>query len=179
MFSRMLSVTAIAGGLSLAGAGVAVGQAMPMEHPKGSQRTITGTVVDVSCKFGQGLSGDSHRQCAQICADKGIPLAILGQALHPDVDRHARRWSERPAEGVRRAAGYRHRHRVPSRRGERDSDRLDRAQVVMHPATPWWRESSTRGVVLPVGLPLCYARVAIPLGVRVIREPRTWFLTVR
>ncbi len=79
MFSRMLSVTAIAGGLSLAGAGVAVGQAMPMEHPKGSQRTITGTVVDVSCKFGQGLSGDSHRQCAQICADKGIPLAILGK----------------------------------------------------------------------------------------------------
>ncbi len=79
MFSRMLSVTAIAGGLSLAGAGVAVGQAMPMEHPKGSQRTITGTVVDVSCKFGQGLSGDSHRQCAQICADKGIPLAILAK----------------------------------------------------------------------------------------------------
>jgi hypothetical protein len=78
MFSRMLSVTAIAGGLSLAGAGIAAGQAMPMEHPKGSQRTITGTVVDVSCKFGQGLSGDSHRQCAQICADKGIPLAILG-----------------------------------------------------------------------------------------------------
>ncbi len=51
---------------------------MPMQHPKGSQRTVTGTVVDVSCKFGQGLSGDSHRQCAQICADKGIPLAILG-----------------------------------------------------------------------------------------------------
>jgi len=75
----MLSVTTIAGGLSLAGAGVAVGQAMPMEHPKGSQRTITGTVVDVSCKFGQGLSGDSHRQCAQICADKGIPLAILAK----------------------------------------------------------------------------------------------------
>ncbi len=79
MFSRMLSVTAIAGGLSLAGAGIAVAQAMPMHHPKGTQRTITGTVVDVSCKFGQGLSGDSHRQCAQICAGKGIPLAILGK----------------------------------------------------------------------------------------------------
>jgi hypothetical protein len=78
MFSRILSVTAIAGGLSLAGAAHARAQAMPMHHPKGSQRTITGTVVDVSCKFGQGLSGDSHRQCAQICADKGIPLAILG-----------------------------------------------------------------------------------------------------
>jgi len=79
MLSRMLSVAAIAGGLSLAGAGIARAQAMPMQHPKGSQRTISGTVVDVSCKFGQGLSGDSHRQCAQICADKGIPLAILGK----------------------------------------------------------------------------------------------------
>jgi type 1 fimbria pilin len=78
MLSRILSITAIAGGLSLASTSNARAQAMPMQHPKGSQRTITGTVVDVSCRFGQGLSGDSHRQCAQICADKGIPLAILG-----------------------------------------------------------------------------------------------------
>lgn len=78
MLNRMLSVTAIAGGLSLAGAGIARAQAAPMQHPKGTQRTITGTVVDVSCRFGQGLSGDSHRMCAQVCADKGIPLAILG-----------------------------------------------------------------------------------------------------
>lgn len=42
MLSRMLSITAIAGGLSLAGAGIAAAQAMPMQHPKGSQRTITG-----------------------------------------------------------------------------------------------------------------------------------------
>jgi len=79
MLSRLLSVTAIAGGLSLASTGNARAQAMPMQHPKGSQQTITGTVVDVSCKFGQGLSGDSHRQCAQICADKGLPLAILAK----------------------------------------------------------------------------------------------------
>jgi hypothetical protein len=79
MFSRMLSVTAIAGGLSLAGAGIARAQAMPMQHPKGIQRTISGTVVDVSCNFGQGLSGASHRECAQVCAGKGIPLAILGK----------------------------------------------------------------------------------------------------
>lgn len=72
---RLLSVTAVAAGLSLAGAGTAAAQGM--QAPKGTQRTITGTVVDVSCKFGQGLSGDSHRMCAQVCADKGIPLAIL------------------------------------------------------------------------------------------------------
>ena len=79
MFSRMLSVTAMVGGLNLAGAGIAAAQAMPMQHPKGTQRTITGTVIDVSCKFGQGLTGDSHRQCAQVCAGKGIPLAILAK----------------------------------------------------------------------------------------------------
>ncbi len=34
--------------------------------------------MDVSCKFGQGLSGDAHRMCAQVCAGKGIALVILG-----------------------------------------------------------------------------------------------------
>jgi hypothetical protein len=72
----MLSLTVVAAGLSLAGASTAAAQGM--QAPKGTQRTITGTVVDVSCKFGQGLSGNDHRMCAQVCADKGIPLAILG-----------------------------------------------------------------------------------------------------
>lgn len=57
-------------------AGAQQGQGMKM--PAGTQRTITGTVVDVSCKFGQGLSGADHKMCAGICADRGIPLAILG-----------------------------------------------------------------------------------------------------
>jgi hypothetical protein len=78
MFSRMLSVTAIATGLGMASAGPVRAQGMPaMQHPKGTQRTITGTVIDVSCKFGQGLTGAGHRECAQVCAGKGIPLAIL------------------------------------------------------------------------------------------------------
>jgi hypothetical protein len=46
--------------------------------PSSKQATITGTVVDVSCKFGQGLQGPDHKMCAEICADRGIPLAILG-----------------------------------------------------------------------------------------------------
>jgi len=78
MLSRMLSITAVAAGLGLGSAGTARAQGMPaMQHPKGTQRTLTGTVIDVSCKFGQGLTGAEHRMCAQICADKGIPLAIL------------------------------------------------------------------------------------------------------
>ena len=48
-----------------------------MKAPPSRDATVTGTVVDVSCKFGQGLSGADHRMCAEVCADKGIPLAIL------------------------------------------------------------------------------------------------------
>jgi hypothetical protein len=50
---------------------------MAMQAPPGKEATVTGTVVDVSCNFGQGLTGQEHRMCAQVCADKGIPLAIL------------------------------------------------------------------------------------------------------
>lgn len=46
--------------------------------PVGKEITVTGTVIDVSCKFGQGLTGAAHVMCSQICADHGLPLAILG-----------------------------------------------------------------------------------------------------
>jgi hypothetical protein len=52
--------------------------AMKMEMPKGTERTVTGSVIDVSCKFGQGLAGAEHKMCSGICADRGLPLAILG-----------------------------------------------------------------------------------------------------
>jgi hypothetical protein len=52
------------------------GQAMGAP-PQSKEVTISGVVVDVSCKFGQGLTGNDHRMCAQVCADRGIPLAIL------------------------------------------------------------------------------------------------------
>ena len=78
MSNRTLSTAALSAGLFLAAVGSSAAQGMEMQHPKGTERTISGTVVDVSCKFGLGLSGDSHRQCAQVCAGKGIPLAILG-----------------------------------------------------------------------------------------------------
>jgi hypothetical protein len=46
--------------------------------PEGNEATVEGTVVDLSCKFRHGLTGADHRMCAQVCADRGIPLAILG-----------------------------------------------------------------------------------------------------
>lgn len=54
-------------------------RAMPMgKMPVGKESNITGTVIDVSCKFGNGLSGAEHQMCSQVCADNGLPLAILG-----------------------------------------------------------------------------------------------------
>lgn len=53
---------------------------MQMKAPPSTEASITGTVIDISCKFGQGLSGADHRMCAQVCADKGIPLGILTSA---------------------------------------------------------------------------------------------------
>ncbi len=53
-------------------------QSMPgMKAPAGKDATISGIVVDVSCKFGQGLGGPDHKMCSEVCADKGLPLAIL------------------------------------------------------------------------------------------------------
>ena len=60
----------------------AAAPARAQEHgaaPAGRQVTITGTVVDVSCFVGSGATGATHRQCAQVCADAGLPLAILGE----------------------------------------------------------------------------------------------------
>lgn len=48
-----------------------------MASPVGRDITVSGTVIDISCKFGQGLTGADHRMCSQICADRGLPLAIL------------------------------------------------------------------------------------------------------
>ncbi len=68
----------------LIGAGAAVLFALPSmaqaqmpTPPEGHEATITGTVIDLSCRFRHNLTGDQHRMCAQVCADKGIPLAIL------------------------------------------------------------------------------------------------------
>jgi hypothetical protein len=55
------------------------GQKMaPMKAPPSKEVTVTGTVIDVSCRFGQGLRGEEHKMCAGVCADRGLPLAVLG-----------------------------------------------------------------------------------------------------
>jgi hypothetical protein len=75
--TRVLPRIGVFAAALLTAPGVAHGQGMGAK-PEGRDVTVTGVVVDVSCKFGQGLTGADHRMCAQGCADKGIPLAILG-----------------------------------------------------------------------------------------------------
>lgn len=76
---RALVVTALIGVCTPLAAQQPAQGAMPMgKMPVGKETTITGTVIDVSCKFGNGLSGAEHRMCSQVCADNGLPLAILG-----------------------------------------------------------------------------------------------------
>jgi hypothetical protein len=77
MAIRSVTPTVLFLALAAAAPVTAQGAGKSMKPPEGRSATVTGTVVDVSCKFGQGLSGDEHRMCAQVCSDKGIPLAIL------------------------------------------------------------------------------------------------------
>ncbi len=80
MLSRLLAVLGLVAGAATLAAPLHAQEKdkMTMKAPPSREATVTGTVVDVSCKFGQGLSGADHRMCAEVCADKGIPLAILG-----------------------------------------------------------------------------------------------------
>lgn len=78
MLSRPLGSLGILTLLAALAGPVNAQEKMAMKAPPGQDATVTGVVVDVSCKFGQGLSGPDHRMCAEVCADKGIPLAILG-----------------------------------------------------------------------------------------------------
>ena len=77
--TKLSLALATAGAALSLGARPAAAQMRKMEPPASKQRTLTGTVIDVSCKFGQGLGGAEHKMCSEICADRGLPLAILGE----------------------------------------------------------------------------------------------------
>lgn len=74
-----LAAAALVVAIPAAAFGQATQGAMPMmKAPPSKEVTVTGTVVDVSCKFGQGLHGPDHKMCAEVCSDRGLPLAVLG-----------------------------------------------------------------------------------------------------
>ena len=64
-------------GLAFAALAVAQPVSAQMEMTDNSEVTLTGTVVDMSCKTVYDLTGDDHRMCAQVCADNGITLGLF------------------------------------------------------------------------------------------------------
>ncbi len=42
--------------------------------------TVSGEVVDLACYLSKGSKGKRHKQCAQLCAKKGLPIGVLSDA---------------------------------------------------------------------------------------------------
>ena len=57
-------IAAIIPALASAQGAMGGGKPMMMKAPASREVSITGTVIDVSCKFGQGLSVADHKMCA-------------------------------------------------------------------------------------------------------------------
>lgn len=55
--------------------------AVPAEAQEASDTRVqlTAQVVDLSCYVVHDLKGEGHRECAQVCADQGVPLVLLGE----------------------------------------------------------------------------------------------------
>jgi hypothetical protein len=42
--------------------------------------TVSGEIVDLSCYLHKGLKGRRHKQCAELCAKKGLPIGVLTES---------------------------------------------------------------------------------------------------
>lgn len=54
-------------------------QDMMPQMAEGEDVEFTAQVVDLSCKVVYGLEGDMHRECSQVCADRGVPLGLMAE----------------------------------------------------------------------------------------------------
>jgi len=57
----------------------AVPASAQMQMAEGQDVEFTAQVVDLSCKVVYNLSGAEHRECSQVCADRGVPLGLLAE----------------------------------------------------------------------------------------------------
>jgi len=56
---------------------------MQKMHPEsGKPITVTGEVISTACFLRGEMKGEMHKACAQMCADVGIPLAILDESTN-------------------------------------------------------------------------------------------------
>ncbi|MGD9762784.1 MAG: hypothetical protein AB7V27_03620 [Candidatus Binatia bacterium] len=39
--------------------------------------TVSGEIVDLACYLSKGSKGKRHKQCAELCAKKGLPIGVL------------------------------------------------------------------------------------------------------
>jgi hypothetical protein len=75
---RLLWIPTIASAMVLSFGSAAQAQDMMPHAAEGEQVTMVAHVVDLSCKVVYNLQGEEmHRECAQVCADKGIPLGFI------------------------------------------------------------------------------------------------------
>ncbi|MGE0161273.1 MAG: hypothetical protein AB7T31_17895 [Gemmatimonadales bacterium] len=73
---RKMTLVALSAACMAMVAAPASAQMMP-EMATTEDVTFTATVVDTSCRLVYGMTGEMHRECSQVCADRGIPLALL------------------------------------------------------------------------------------------------------
>jgi hypothetical protein len=76
---RKLSLSFLALAFVALSAVPASAQDMMPEMAEGEDVEFTAHVVDLSCKVVYGLEGDMHRECAQVCADRGVPLGLMAE----------------------------------------------------------------------------------------------------
>lgn len=50
---------------------------MPAKGSAQDAITVSGEVVDLACYLSKGLKGRRHKQCAELCAKKGLPIGVL------------------------------------------------------------------------------------------------------
>ncbi len=67
--------------------------------------SVTGEVIDSACYIKMGARGESHRECAQKCADAGIPLALLQDGTNQVVWLASENDAETPNKTLRPYAG--------------------------------------------------------------------------
>lgn len=61
-------------------------EGMEMNHDMaqdGKEVTLTGNLIGLSCFVKHGATGPNHKKCAQMCAEKGLPIGfkVEGQGI--------------------------------------------------------------------------------------------------
>jgi hypothetical protein len=67
--------------------------------------TVTGEIIDSACYIKMGAKGESHRGCAQACADAGIPLALLEDGTEQVIWLASKADMESPNAALKEYAG--------------------------------------------------------------------------